>query len=304
MKQLFKKYEKKTLNERLRQPISRQPTASFSYYSSRRSEQTPRYENESKWYRWQKETLKLWGNATVLVALVLTLVAVLYGGTLSQEPKLTVTPSDYMTYRQKQQYTDEIKNALSQDIFSSIKLTFRKKQLTDQIYRLFPETKSVAITIPIVGRRPLVDIVLYRPVAVLSTSTKSYIIDESGRVIIDAEASAQNNSLPRISDLSGLPIVVGAPYIPSEELTFIDQFNKQLQSKGVSVSRVELPAIAKEVHFYVGDNTPVLVKASLVGDPRMEAGSTIALLKEIQAGRVAKPSEYIDVRVEDRVFYK
>jgi hypothetical protein len=303
MKRLFKKSQKPAVVERQRQPVTRQPITSFSYYASKRNEPGIRQESTSRWFVWQKETMKLWGNVTIVIALILTLGAVMYGGTLSQEPKLAITPQANMQYRDKQLYIDTIKGLLNDDMFSRLKISFRKKHISDEIQHSFPETKSVAITIPIIGRRPLIDLVLYKPIAQLSVGTQSYIIDESGRAIVTVDASHQKTDLLQITDLSGLPVAIGSAYIPSEELNFIDLFNKQLHSKDISVTRIELPPVAKEVHFYVGD-AGLLIKASMVGDARMEAGSAIALLKEIQAGRVAPPKEYLDVRVEDRVYYK
>jgi hypothetical protein len=108
--------------------------------------------------------------------------------------------------------------------------------------------------------------------------------------------------LPSVRDDANLDIQPGKSVLSAKDVDFITSLDQQLSAKQVKVSSLTLPVLASELHVRVADQ-PYYVKFSLLTDPRIVAGQYIALMKKLDGDKVT-PSEYIDSRVEERIFYK
>ena len=111
-------------------------------------------------------------------------------------------------------------------------------------------------------------------------------------------ASSAVTGLLTVQDESGLEVHAGDQAVTSETVNFIDNVRRQLSDKKLAIDRLVLPAIANEVDIYI-KGLPYRVKADVSGDARLQIG---AFLATKESG--VNPGEYMDVRVEEKVFYK
>src|SRR5690606_27795741 len=101
---------------------------------------------------------------------------------------------------------------------------------------------------------------------------------------------------------SGLQIEEGMPVLTKEDIDFINVIFAQLVADDQSVASATLPPIANELHIRLSGQK-YFVKFNMEGDARYQVGAFLAVKQKLQAdGR--KPADYIDVRVEEKVYYR
>jgi hypothetical protein len=87
-----------------------------------------------------------------------------------------------------------------------------------------------------------------------------------------------------------------------DEVQFITGVLAQLQAKQLAITAVTLPPIAHELHVRI-QGQPYYVKFNIQSDARIAAGTFLATKSYLEQGRIT-PAEYVDVRVEERAYYK
>jgi hypothetical protein len=76
---------------------------------------------------------------------------------------------------------------------------------------------------------------------------------------------------------------------------------KEMKVYSIPVSMLALPNLAQQLDVYTTD-APYYTKFFTGGDPALQAAQMIAARQQFASG--AKPSQYLDVRVSGKVFYK
>jgi hypothetical protein len=111
-----------------------------------------------------------------------------------------------------------------------------------------------------------------------------------------------NLGLLTIADQSELEITPGKGALPARDVAFIQQLIAQFDSKKIAVESLTLPPLARELHVKI-KNQPYYVKFNLDADMQQQAGSYFAVIEKL-TGEKGIPKEYIDVRVEEKVYYR
>lgn len=272
----------------------------FSYRASRSSSdaQTGRQENTGAGgQRW-------WHLLPVYVAAAAITVSVLYCLSLTPTPKLTST-ADSPLARDKAIYTATAEDILRSNIRYRTKLTIDTQAVARELQAAFPELSEVRISLPLIGRRPIITITAAQPAFVLaSPNHPAYIITEAGVAIIRAEDAGRVDvsALPTIIDQSGLAVELGQGVIPAPDVAYIQTVTSQLGAQQLTIESLTLPAKASELHVRIKDK-PYIIKFSLQTDARQAVGTYLAVREKLEAERIT-PTEYIDVRVEEKAYYK
>lgn len=214
-------------------------------------------------------------------------------------------PQGVPLLRSKQEYQQELDRILSSSILNQNKLTINTAKLTDQFATKFPELGYVEIVLPFMGRRPVIEATTSRPALFLSTSTDSYVVDGKGRAVInlkDLPDNAKSMAIPTVKDQADIDVGVGKAVLAKQDVTFITTLYKQFAAKQISVSSIELPPLASELHVRLSGR-PYYIKFSLLTDSRIAVGQYLALDQELSNKHIT-PSEYVDSRVEEKIYYK
>ena len=304
--------------EALRQPrissdvTSRNNNVVFSYHArpgrSGEQKQAVAKQNRLDGLRKSSQTIKQlrWRHLPSVVAMLAVLLSVGYLSTISPNPRLVLLgQSDGANLlRAKQDYVAASQDILKRNIADKSKITIDSAGFSREMKQRFPELSDVAITLPLMGRRPVVEVVASQPVLRISSQGQTYLLDAGGKALIkqtDASNIAQTR-LFEVKDQSNLPLDVGKGALPKESVTFITTFINQLVQTGLAPSEISLPAKASELQVRLKDASYYL-KASVMTDPRVAAGQFLAVKKRLEA-EGKKPSEYIDVRIEEKVYVK
>lgn len=233
--------------------------------------------------------------------------SILYATTLDNQPKVLLgSQSDTSLLRSPISYQSAIADILDNSIFSQNKLTINTESIAKQVQAAFPEIQTATVSIPLVGRRPVVGLDPATPAVIFSNKTGSYVMAADGRIMMRTTELTDINKkalkLPTIQDESDIAVEQGNQALPKEDVTFITTVLFQLRAKNITAESIKLPAIPNELHIKT-IGSAYYIKFSIVGDARVQVGAYLAVQNKLKSQNTS-PSEYIDVRIEDRVYYK
>jgi hypothetical protein len=213
------------------------------------------------------------------------------------------TPSGQLFLREKSVYVDAVHKSFSSPINRN-KLTVNAEKIGRDLKKQFPELQTVSISLPVIGTRPTVYIQPSIPKLVLVSKNGMYVLDGDGRALIAGNQVAKLADLgvPVVNDDSGLEIRAGEVALPRSTVAFIQEVVGQIKAKQLSISGLSLPLGTNELHLRT-EKAGYIVKFNLHGNAREEAGAYLAAKQHLESQK-KMPREYIDVRVENKVYYK
>lgn len=209
------------------------------------------------------------------------------------------------TYRSSDAYYTAAAKAFGASPFNSNKLTVNVKKIEAQMKQDFPELADVSVSLPIVGRRPTVYLQPSNSSLIMRSSYgESFVLDENGRVTAsgDIVGRFKEAGLPEVEDQSQVKYGLGEAAIPSTSVSYITEVVRQLKAKGVEITGMTLLSTPGELQVRVKDAN-YYVKMTTRGGARVAVGSFLAVKASLET-QGKKPNEYIDVRIENRAYYK
>lgn len=275
----------------------------FSYYAhrSRVEEQGGRktVSKRSPEHPW-------WHMIPSIIAACAIAVCLIYSLALSSNAKVIIPMSspDSVFLRSPQTYQQAAQTLLGRSLLNRNKITIDSNGVAHELEQQFPELEQVSITLPLVGHRPLVYIEPIPPALTLISKNGLYVIDERGRAVIEADKVSKLASLqlPVVTDQSGLTVHVGRSALSVSDVNFILTVTGQLKAQKLTLQSLVLPPQAAELDLRL-NGQPYLVKLNLRADSKQQVGTFLAVKKQLESsGQI--PSQYIDVRVDGRAYYK
>jgi hypothetical protein len=308
---MFKRRRQNNEVKRNRPQIEQGSRKVFSYYASRDSSESMRQQ------RYQTESsrrgvlggsmlrrLPVSSKFLILVVVPAAVIALFYNTFLSTTAQMVITgdPEKRMLLKDPSDYAEASEKALKASALNRSKFTFDSGKVEQAISKQFPELAETNVTIPFIGNSPVVKLVPAEPAALLvARDGRSFVVDRWGR-IISSDVGSAPKGLVMILDQSGITSKVGDKILPSDDMRFIRSVNHQLQAKKLSVTSVSLPAAGRQADVRLAGK-PFYVKFSLAGDVLQQTGAYLSVQQKLDKEKKT-PSEYIDVRVGDRVYYK
>lgn len=249
--------------------------------------------------------------------LVITVIAgsLLYLFWLDTSPRVRFTTRDETTAQRQSELLHELheyetaaRNILDNTWLSRTKLTINTDDFSRQLLEQFPELSHVTVTLPLTGHKPVVALQPKDPALLMRSNGVTYVVDRNGHVIallseVREAAQAELTSLPRVEDQSGLPVDKGHQVVTEETVTFILQLHHQYEQAAVDVLTITLPPDKPDEVRVTVDGTQYTTKYIVSRPAREQFGAYRAVFARLTEQGIT-PSEYIDVRVEGKVFYK
>jgi len=293
---------------RSRAPQSTQRGPVFSYHANRSvragsaarqtEEQQEAASRPSKVFQWTKRLPTLASLLLIVIIAVLCL-------QLSNNPKVvTVGPSGSQVFLRNRKVYEDAARAAFTPVLNSNKLTVNTSKIVEDLQAQFPELKVVSVSLPFVGSRPVVYIQPATPKVLLVGKGGMFVLDASGRALISGNQVQDLDALhiPVVNDQSGLTIELGKVALPSSAVSFITEVAGQLNAKGLKVSNLTLPTGSTELQVHMA-GVGYYVRFNLHGNAREEAGAYIATKQYLDSNHKSA-GEYVDVRVENKVYIK
>jgi hypothetical protein len=292
---------RRTKHERSRQPLYndsglRRPQSTYYASEAPKREDSVRSRQASEQRHNFFSRLRL---VPTIIALGVICLSIVYNTTLSTSPGINFA-GDTPVYRSADAYKDDIAKILNSSLFNHSKLTINTKSTITAILKAYPELDAATISLPIIGRRPTVTLHAQNPVLILTTQTSALVLGANGKAVAETKQlmSSLTDKLLTVQDKSGVQVHAGDQALSTETVSFIADLAAQLAAKQLTIESLILPSGGNELDVRVKDQVYYL-KTDVSGDARLQIG---AFLAARDGG--AKPAEYMDVRVEEKVFYK
>jgi cell division septal protein FtsQ len=130
-----------------------------------------------------------------------------------------------------------------------------------------------------------------------TTGTKKYLIDAGGSVVGEGEHS----QLLAVTDQTGLAVRVGDRVVPGRFVAFCQELVRQRQLAGLEIKQVEIAISTSEVSVHT--QYPYVIKFDTTRGAEAQLKDLAKVQQELKRlGRT--PSEYIDLRVADKAYYR
>jgi cell division septal protein FtsQ len=189
----------------------------------------------------------------------------------------------------------ELKKSLGRQNLTSLDTAGLEKALLTDNYQL----KSVDI----VRNWPhglTVNVSERQPSLIWKTGDQAYLLDADGSII--SPVSLAGTKLPVITDSTNLPVKVGDKVVPPRFVTFCAQLVQAMsQTTGVGITGMTVPDTTTEV--YVTTNKGYVVKFDTTRSAEEGLAQMQRVLTELQR-QGKNPAEYIDLRIENKAYYK
>jgi cell division septal protein FtsQ len=299
--------KKSTTRQRLVTDDSK--SASFSYNSSRRSEQPANTGRNNQ--REQKKAARSSFWHTLLhrsgLVLLLIVIAACLVNVLSLSGNAKVLPlesgSKAPFLRSQATYQAAADKLLASSIWNRNKITMDTGSLNRQMVVQFPELSSVSVTLPLLGHRPVVYLQPTQPALLLDAHNGSYVLDTNGKALLTSADLPPGHNLPQVTDESGLDVKLNRQVLNPGDVSFIQTVIAELAAKHVSVSSMNLPPASSELDAHIVGQ-PYFVKFNLqTDDARLQSGTFLATIAQLGRQHIT-PARYVDVRVEGRAYYQ
>lgn len=278
----------------------------FSYYSNRSRTDDSVGRNKDIYSTNRLKKRSWWHHLPTYIAGMAIITCLLYVLSLdTAHPKIVQPSGDNATLlRSKETYEQAIRKYLKSSILNNNKITLNISGITRDMQNEFPELANITITLPFVGRRPVVYVEPSTPTVLLSSKNGLFVLDNRGKAIIKADqfSNLSKYNLSTVNDLSGLSLQIGKGVLPASDILFITTVIEQLKAKNITVESITLPPQADQLDVRIAAK-PYVIKMNLQNDPRQQVGRFIAAKARLETGN-QEPKEYFDVRVEERVYYK
>jgi hypothetical protein len=308
----FKKQKQPPLGRRRPlTPGGRAPQA-FSYHARRAEEEynTGRAQPREQDIRRQERLIRYWRSRLgMLAALIIILICVFNVLLLSNDPKVVpLTGSSSTGFLQSPATYEHAAEALfKSSVFNDNKITVNTSQVVAHLKAEFPELSDASITLPLIGHRPILYISPAIPSIILTTKNQqSFVLDQRGRALVSTDkfSGAGSLAIPVVTDESGIAIKPSDTALPSSAVSFIETIAAQLAAEHFTVSAYILPVAANELDVHL-KGVSYFVKFNMHNnaDAKQQAGAFVATANYLTGEHIV-PSQYIDVRVDGRAYYK
>lgn len=233
------------------------------------------------------------------VLLVIALgIGLIYSLIVSPSAKLQVSDT---TYHSLDNYRDSAKHYLKA-LKNRNKISFDEASIIKSFKQDYPEIDSVAIELPVFGEKPVIHLGIAAPSFLLKSGAQIYLIDSNGKAIGYSKNFNVSRNLPTLIDNSNYPINIGKAVVSTSDVAFIKSLLAETNKAGVKLDSLTLPSAPAELDVKPASR-PYIVKFYLPGDARLQIGQFLAAMHEFdKTGK--QPSQYLDVRVSGKIFYK
>jgi len=248
-----------------------------------------------------KSASKIQKGRRLLIYLVL-LAAVIFGLIYS----LLVQPSPKLILNSQAYHPAGVYRAVAVDRLKSVKnrskISFNDQGVINSLESKFPEVAKASLELPILSQTPTIRLNISPPSLFLNNGGQRFVVDSQGVAVAKAGELPQIQDLALVTDQSGFAARAGKAALSAKGVNFIKGLAANCQKQKITIASLTLPAKPGELDLRAGDQG-YYVKFFLNGDAAQQIGQFLAARHQFAASG-PQPSEYLDVRVPGKIFYK
>lgn len=247
---------------------------------------------------------KWWQHIPTFIAIVVVAGSIIYTITLSTTPRITIVDQSNQSIMQPTSiYKTAAEKLLKGSLLNHSKLTINTDSIATKYEQQFPELNAVSIVIPLLGHTPVLEIRPSQSIIILSNPQGKFVINQQGNAVLQLDNTLINKyQLPVATDNSGFKVSLGHQVLPSASIAFIKTVEDQFTAKSQTIQSMTLSTTPYELDVQVR-GLPYFIKFNLLSNPLYSTGTYFSAIKLFNASNPA-PSQYIDIRIPGRAYYK
>lgn len=242
--------------------------------------------------------------------IIAIIVIVIFNLVLSTVGVKVTPPQSENLYRQDKDYVNVANDVFKSSLLHKTKATFDSSSYENSLKQSLPEIETATAVVPLVGLKLQVGLQIASPLARLQTDTVSQgVIASNGMLVLKQDSTSIASKYSQLPLMRLEPVVSLTPgqlILTTEETELVVLLKSEfdgsspgrpaLESIVYSVAKRELTARFSGVQYAVKCTTAER-------DARSQVGAALATIDQLgEQGKL--PQEYIDVRVNGRVFVK
>ena len=287
---------------------SKQSLPAFSYHNVRNEQETGFGRNQQKLNSKQtRRTRVVWlekfGLIILLIVAVVCLISVLY---LSTTPQVMLEGKTSSLYSG---YTLKVKQAagklLSSSVLNTNKITVNTAHITSILMTEFPEYSNISVTIPLINHHAIIYLIPSTPSLLLQTVAGQFVINQNGYAMSFApnDKSVKSLNLPQVTDEGSNGVTAGKQILTSQEVSFIQTVDIELNLRGDKVVKMDIPQATTELDIHLMGKSYYGKFNLEENNSRVQAGTFLAT-EHYLISQNTPPGQYIDVRTDGRAYFK
>lgn len=269
------------------------PRQKLTYYSARQAPADSPFEKTSR-----SPKRRLFSKAIDFLIVAAVLAAIAYSLIVSPNPKIEL---DSEVYHPISAYRQAATAALG-SFHNRNKLTFNDKDLILNLQRQFPEISNASVDLSLFGETPKLKLTIAAPSFFINSQGVNYVVDSEGVAVDRSTALPRIKNLPIIIDQTGFNSRAGTRVLSAQAVRFINVVINQTKHAKIPIASMTLPALAQELDLRTSDRG-YFVKLYLGGDPLVQTGQFLAARHQFDQTN-NQPSQYLDVRVPGKIYFK
>lgn len=238
------------------------------------------------------------------VAFVSIIIVIIFGYliTLSGEPYVSV---DGPMYRTRLNYQTIVSKIISSNLINHIKPLVPVASIQGKILNDLPEVSRASVNISLFSHRLNVHLTTDQQAAVLTQPGQpDLIVSNRGRLLLPSNNGVKIDitQLSAIQNQSGITAKAGEQFIRPDEMSALLKLNEQISIDKSQVNYV-IPTTPHEIWMYEPGRGGYYSKFLLDETILDQYGSLRATQKKLSDINQT-PTQYIDVRLADKAYYK
>lgn len=233
-----------------------------------------------------------------ILIIIIILFGLVYSLLVKASPRIILNDSTYHSIAEYRTAATKFFGAFK----NHNKITLDEQGVVAALQKQFPEIANASVELPLFSQTPIVHLVIAKPSFFLTSRGTDYVINSQGVATSEAKNAPQIKNLTTLIDQSGFTTVVGKQVLSAENVGFIKSVLQQAVRAKVPIKALILPARAQELDLQTTDHG-YFVKFYLGGDANLQSGQFLAARHRFDKTR-QQPSQYLDVRVPGKIFYK
>lgn len=273
----------------------------FSYHASRSNDSA----NTGRAGQMVPAAGRSWWRWLPSIAAALAVLACLgYVLKLDANPKMSLANQTNLALHDPKVYQQAARLILKKSWLDHNKLTVDTGKVERSLKNQFPELDEVSLTLPLIGHRPVIEVATVQPALLLSAPSGLFVIAGNGRAVASGVNMTNQalSSLPKVIDKSNLSYRLGAAVLPEAQVDFITHLLAQLKAQSLAIDSLSLPITPNEVDVTL-KNSRYYLKFNTMLEVRQQVGGFLAVKQRLASQHIL-PQKYVDLRVEEKVFYK
>lgn len=233
----------------------------------------------------------------IFIAAIIT-AGFVYSSIIKPQPEVLV---DDTSYHPASVYQSSAQATLK-SLRNHTKLTLDRSGISSAMKRQFPEISNVELKVPLISQVPTFKLDIAAPTFNLSSASNIYVVGANGVVVAASGQLPSLSKLPTVIDQSGFEASPGKQVLATSAIAFINNLLAQCKQAGLQVQSLTLPAAPQALELRA-EGSPYYVKFDLGGDAMLQAGQHLAAKHKFDSENT-QPSQYLDVRVAGKIYYK